>query len=919
MSHLLPFIVSGIAAGAIYGLAGTGLVLTYKTSGLFNFGHGALATLAAYVFYGLQEELELEWGWAFFIAVVVLGPLMGLVMERIAARLAPQRIALQIVATVGLILAVQGLASIVYGPNPIRVPQYLPYGTETFTLGGVVIGGDQVIITAVAVIAVAALYALFRFSRTGVAMRGVVDDPDLLAMRGTDPQRVRRVAWIIGSTFAALSGVLVIPIIGLDAIGLTFLVVQAFGAAAIGAFSSVPLTFLGGILIGVAADMSKNFVLDIPWLTGLPSALPFLVLFTVLLVLPKSKLAGPGRAEVRPPLQYRAPTRLRVGLGILLLVPALFVPQMVGGKLSFWIVALVTAILLLSLGLLVRTSGQVSLCHAAFAAIGAVAFSQFHVDLGLPWLAAAVLGALVAVPVGALIALPAIRLSGLFLALATFGFGILVQQLFYRQPWMFTTVAEGRRMPRPEWAPTAQDFYYVVLGALVVVSVLLVVIQRSRLGRMLQGMSGSPTAVTSLGLSTQLSKLIVFCASAFIAGFAGVLLGVSRGFAVGADAAFQPFYSLLLLAMLALAPFAEPWYALVAVSSVLPGYIPGGDTVHVINTIFGVFAVLVGMEGGTPPMPRRLRELLDRAGGRRSVPAAAVAPASTAPEELAPEESEPIRLSADRTGLAVRDLRVTFGGIHAVEDLTFEAPTGRITGLIGPNGAGKTTTFNACSGLNRRFEGTVSLHGRDVTTAPPAARGRLGLGRTFQRMELCETLTVEDNVLLGHEASQAGANVISQFAARPAEWREARRSAADAMELCGIAHLAQEQVGALSTGQRRLVELARCLAGPFDVLLLDEPSSGLDQEESARLGQILERVVASRGIGVLLVEHDMGLVMEICSYLYVLDFGRLIFEGTPAEVASSHVVQAAYLGEVDAELEMAAEATVSHSPAGGVS
>jgi ABC-type branched-subunit amino acid transport system ATPase component len=281
-----------------------------------------------------------------------------------------------------------------------------------------------------------------------------------------------------------------------------------------------------------------------------------------------------------------------------------------------------------------------------------------------------------------------------------------------------------------------------------------------------------------------------------------------------------------------------------------------------------------------------------------------------------PEQREAVVPPADRTGLAVRDLRVTFGGITAVEDLTFEAPTGRITGLIGPNGAGKTTTFNACSGLNRRFEGAVSLHGQDVTTAPPAVRGRLGLGRTFQRMELCETLTVEDNVLLGREASQAGANVVTQLAARPAEWREARSNAAEAMELCGIAHLARQQVGALSTGQRRLVELARCLAGPFDVLLLDEPSSGLDPEESARLGRILQRVVASRGIGVLLVEHDMGLVMQICSYLYVLDFGRLIFQGTTAEVASSHVVQAAYLGEVDAELELAAEA--AGSPVRGV-
>jgi ABC-type branched-subunit amino acid transport system ATPase component/branched-subunit amino acid ABC-type transport system permease component len=886
VADFLPFIISGIATGAIYGLAGSGLVLTYKTSGIFNFGHGAIATVAAYAFYILQTRLHVGWGWAFVIAVVIGGPLLGLLMERIAARLAPQRIALQIVGTVGLILAVQGLATIGFGPNTIRVRQFLPHGTETFRAFGVVLTWDLVIIGAVALLAVGALYALFRWSRTGVAMRAVVDDPDLLAMQGTDPQRVRRVSWVIGATFAALSGVLVAPLIGLSAVGLTFLVVQAFGAAAVGAFSSIPLTFVGGIAIGIVSDVSKTFVLDVPWLAGLPASLPFVVLFVALLVLPKRRLAPPGRAEVRPPPQYRAPPRLRIALAVVVLVPLLVLPQLVGSTLNAWTVALVTALLLLSLGLLVRTSGQVSLCHAAFAAIGAVAFSQLHVELGLPWLVAALLGALLAVPVGALVAFPAIRLSGLFLALATFGFGILVQQLLYSQPWMFTTTAEGRRMPMPDWAPTPPAFYYVVLGTLALVALLLVLLHRSRLGRMLQGMSDSPTAVSAMGLSTTTTKLLVFCISAFIAALAGVLLGVTRSFAVGSDPAFQPFYSLLLLAMLALAPFAEPWFALMALTGVIPVYIAGADAVSWLSVFFGIFAVQVAMAGGTPPMPQRLRSLLDRLGGRRP-----------APVPIAAVAREPVLAPAGRTGLSVADLQVRFGGLVAVDGLTFAAPTGRITGLIGPNGAGKTTTFDACSGLNRRFDGRIGLHGRDVTGAPPAVRGRLGLGRTFQRMSLGESLTVAENVVLGHECAQAGAGPLRQLAARPAQWRAAREAAAAAMELCGITELAGVQVGSLSTGQQRLVELARCLAGSFDVLLLDEVSSGLDPAETARLGAILQRVTRERGTGILLVEHDMELVMEICSYLYVLDFGRLIFEGTPADVAASAVVQGAYLGD----------------------
>ncbi|OXM64080.1 ABC transporter permease subunit [Amycolatopsis vastitatis] len=883
MLQLLPFVVAGIAAGAIYGLAGTGLVLTYKSSGIFNFGHGAIATVAAYVFYALHTGLGLHWVLALIAAVGIAGPVIGLLMEVIAARLAPQRVALQIVGTVGIILAVQGLATLGYGANTIQVDQWLPAGQATFRLLGTVVTWGQVTIVAIAVVAVAALYAMFRFSRIGLAMRAVVDDPDLLAMQATDPRRVRRIAWVIGSTFTALSGVLVMPLIGLDAVGLTFLVVQAFGAAAVGAFGNIPLTFAGGLVIGIASAVSQHYVLDVPWLSGLPSALPFLVLFVTLLVLPKRKLVRPSTVERRPPPAYRAPGRVRLVVGAAVLAVLVLLPGIVGpDTLPYWIAALIGAIMLLSLGLLVRTSGQVSLCHAAFAAIGAVAFSQFAVDLGLPWVVSLVLGGLVVVPVGALVALPAIRLSGLFLALATFGFGILVQQLLYHEPYMFTSLSQGRTMPRPDFAPDDGEFYYVVLAVLVVVAVLLVTIQRGRLGRLLQGMSDSPTAVTSMGLSTTVSKVIVFCVSAFLAGIAGALLGVARMFAVGSDVFFQPFTSLQLLAQLSLAPLAEPWFALIALTNVIPGYVPGDGVTEVLGIVFGVAAVLVAVRGGGPPMPLRLRVLLDRFGGRR--------------REVPVVSEAPVHVVTGGAGVSVRGLSVSFGGLVAVENLSFDAPVGRITGLIGPNGAGKTTTFDACSGLNRRFAGQVLLHARDVTRMAPARRGRSGIGRTFQRMELCETLTVAQNVVLGRECAQAGAGVLAQLVARPAERKAAEAAAWSAMELCGITHLAREQAGTLSTGQRRLVELARCLAGPFDVLLLDEPSSGLDHDETERFGEILRRVVEDRGVGVLLVEHDIALVMRICADIYVLDFGRLLFHGTPAEVSASPAVQAAYLG-----------------------
>jgi ABC-type branched-subunit amino acid transport system ATPase component len=248
-------------------------------------------------------------------------------------------------------------------------------------------------------------------------------------------------------------------------------------------------------------------------------------------------------------------------------------------------------------------------------------------------------------------------------------------------------------------------------------------------------------------------------------------------------------------------------------------------------------------------------------------------------------------------GLIVSDVTVRFGGVTAVDGLSLEAPTDRITGLIGPNGAGKTTTFNVCSGLANPTSGTVQLDGQDVTRLPPAGRARRGLGRTFQRMELFSTMTVAENVSLGHEASLAGRNPLRAVLPAARDSGHVRQATEQALAACGIAHLAGRRAGNLSTGEQRLVEFARVLAGRFSVLLLDEPSSGLDRTETSRFGRILRQVSAERTVGILIVEHDMDLVMAICEYIYVLDFGKLIFAGTPDEVRTSQLVRAAYLGD----------------------
>ena len=245
--------------------------------------------------------------------------------------------------------------------------------------------------------------------------------------------------------------------------------------------------------------------------------------------------------------------------------------------------------------------------------------------------------------------------------------------------------------------------------------------------------------------------------------------------------------------------------------------------------------------------------------------------------------------------LEVDGLTVHFGGLIAVNRVSLHGAAGAITGLIGPNGAGKTTIFNACTGVVP-CDGRVRLGPHDLGHHSTASRASHGLGRTFQRMELFDSMTVAENVALGPEAFLAARRPWSQLACARHQRHDIRTRTKEAMDRCGIGPMARQRVGDLSTGQRRLVELARAMATPFRFLLLDEPSSGLDVVETERFGQIISRFVAETGIGILLVEHDMALVSGVCSYIYVLDFGNLIFQGPCADVLSSETVRAAYLG-----------------------
>ncbi|MEW6471481.1 MAG: ABC transporter permease [Actinomycetota bacterium] len=601
MRDFLPFIIAGVASGVLYGLAATGLVLTYKTSGILNFAHGAIAAACAYAFYDLRTIQGLAWPAALALTLFVFAPALAMVLELVARQIAPAPVATSILATVGMLVAIQGVIARRYGLAPLAFPSFL--STGTFTVAGVRVGYDQLTIVAVSVVCAAALFGFFRFTSTGLQTRAVVDNPDLLDLTGRSPTRVRRLAWAIGCSFAGLSGILVATIVSLDLTFLTLLVVASFGAAAVGRFRNLGATFVAAIAIGVAGEIIKKYVPGNPVLAGIPASLPFLVLFGVLLLSPAGRFRE-REARRSPRRTWAVPRWLTAAVGLLGLVAVLAAPSIDGGRLPVYSNGAILVIVFVSLSLLVELSGQASLCQMSFAAVAATAFSHLTEGVGLPWLPACLLAALVVVPLGALLSIPAIRLSRLYLALATFGFAILVQQFAFFTGLMFGR-SGIRSAPRPGILGLGTDrgFFYLCVGLAIASLLLAFVVARSRMGRLLTGMADSPLAMTAHGADIQITRVLVFCLSAFMAGIAGVLLISLTGSAAASGTTFGFQASLLLLVVLTISgrsPVASPVVAAFLLA-VLPSFStdPGFQTTQQIA--FGTLAVLIaalrGMAG----------------------------------------------------------------------------------------------------------------------------------------------------------------------------------------------------------------------------------------------------------------------------------------------------------------------------------
>jgi branched-subunit amino acid ABC-type transport system permease component len=607
MSTLLPLLVAGISTGSVYAVAGMGLTLTYKTSGIFNFAQGAIAAAAAYLFFVLRVEHGMPWPLAFAITLLVFGVIGGSVLELISRPLADVPIAQRIVASVGLLVAIDGALLVIFGPDFKKLPEYL--GRSVHQISGAYFSTSDLIKALIALAAAVGLGAFFRSTRTGRAVRAVVDDASLLDLTGVSPARVRRTSWMIGSGFAAIAGMLIAPLLNVDVNLLTLLVVHAFGACAIGRFTSIPMTYVGGLVIGVAEQVVQKYTTSHPNLVDLYPATSFLVLLLVMVCIPRSKLIEVGRMiRQQPPRPSELPTQLRVagivvGVALLLFGPFYISPI----RLSTATSALAMVILYLSLTLLVRISGQVSLCHVALQGAGAALFAHAisHgglsvLNLGLPWPVAVIAAGLMTVPIGLVIALPAVRLSGTFLALATLGAGLLIGQTAFRYGILFGATGSVPT-PRPSGADGPWAYYYVAVAVVLLSAVLVKVIERARLGRLLRALADSPTALSTLGANVTVSRNLAFALSAFLAGVSGAILG---GVAQHSNSTnYQALASLSLIAILAISGAIGgggtiiPAFVAGAVFTFLPSYATSGSekAAYVFQMAFGVFAVAAAL------------------------------------------------------------------------------------------------------------------------------------------------------------------------------------------------------------------------------------------------------------------------------------------------------------------------------------
>jgi ABC-type branched-subunit amino acid transport system ATPase component/ABC-type branched-subunit amino acid transport system permease subunit len=760
----------------------------------------------------------------------------------------------------------------------------------------------------------------FFLNRTkhGVAIRASAANPDAARLAAVNVRRMSTVVWATAGVLATIGTILSAPITTSTSTGILDLgpglLLRVLVAALIGRMVSPGIALVGGVAIGVGEAL---LFYNMPSQHGVLDLALFVVVLVTLVPLVRKSGAPTTDAHSRWSFSPRVrpiPAELEgvwwvkrlpqigalvaVGLG---LVPLLLVTK--ASQQQLWSRMLLYTIVALSLTVLTGWAGQLSLGQFAFVGLGAMTTASLvHEGVGFApaVIAAAVIGGLAALVIGA----PALRIPGLFLAVATLAFAVAsASWLFSRS--IFLHGDPSVTMPRAivgsfSLAPE-RTYYALCLVVLMVVILAISRVRRSGFGRSMIAVRDNERAAASVGLSPTRVKLTAFGISGTLAGLAGGLL--AGLFVTFGPERFTATESLQVIAIAVIGGLASiPGTVLGALWVVgLPAAFSNSTNVALLTSGAGLLVLLLFFPRGLVQLLYAARDLLLGRATRRLSARAAVAcdvelarPSVT----LAPAPA----VAVNGPVIRVRELTVTFGGRVAVDSVDLELRRGEVVGLIGSNGAGKSTVMNAIGGFVRST-GSIEVLGRDVRALSPARRARLGLARSFQGAELFGDLTVRETVAIALEAemhASLAAVVLGLPGARRIE-RSKRVRADDVVAFLGLGRFADRFVNELSTGTRRIVELACLIASGARVLCLDEPTAGLAQRETENFGPLLLDIRREIDASLLVIEHDMTVVMGISDRVYCMEAGRVICGGSPNEVRADPLVVASYLGTPQTE------------------
>ena len=898
MNEIIRFAALGVGAGGLYTMAALGLVLIFRCSGVVNFAQGSIGMVGAYVYF----EVHVEHGGNVVLAMLLAfgaSALVGVVFHLLIMRRMQDASALaKIVATLALLVLLQGLASLRYGVFPKLVPSLLPNGgMEIF---GVSVGEDRVYIFFIAVALTAVLWAIYKYTTFGVATSAVAENPRAAAALAISPNAIAAVNWAIGSALGALAAVLLVPITSLEPTSVSFLVIPVLAAAVIGRFSSFPVTAAAGLSIGVAQSLVTRY-----WhQPGAATAIPF-VLVAIVLIARGRSVAGKDERFGRMPAIGTgkiAPGLMALGLVVSLVAIWVVLPA---DWLEAFLVQITVAIVLMSLVVVTGYAGQVSLAQGAFAGIGALVAAWLYSSQGWPIEFAALAGLAATIPFGVVIGLAGIRTRGVNLAILTLGFAIAIQPVIFANP-DYTGGSLGFKGDAPTFlgisidpVDHAERYATFALIVLTTIGFVLANLRRGRAGRRLIAVRTNERAAAALGVSVVGAKLYAFVLGGVIAAVGGILITFRQP--VLSFAEFGGLSSLF-----AMQNAVIGGVGLLGGPLIGSGFQPGTVGQEVIGVVAGSAAIVLIIIGGLGLLlvltfaPDGLADLQRRQAAFIIEPIRRRLPRRRPVSELlladhpdyGPDGIAPVSRVQPKA-LVVTDLRVRFGGNVALDALSLEVNPGEVVGLIGPNGAGKTTALEAITGFVTQQQGSVTLDGVSVDGLSREHRARAGLSRSFQSLELFEDLTVLENIQAACDERDLAAYVTDLVKPGRGRLTEAARVA--------IADFSLEpsldtKVSDLSYAERRMLAVARAVAGGQSVLLLDEPAAGLDDVQTRRLGDTIRSLAADRGIAILLIEHNVDMVLRTCDRVYALEYGILIAHGTPAEIrVDTHVIDA-YLG-----------------------